>query len=355
MDVNPAAHDLPPMLSNDDHNTTNPERIWHLAYPEARITPARISREAVLQLVTSATKPKEYVLVDLRRDDFKGGAIDGYINLPAQSLYPTIPALYALFQAAGVRQVICYCGSSCHRGPRAAGWFADYVAAQGAPATESLVMTGGMQGWAAGGPEFVRRMHRALFVNVMDLHSSHWERRSLSAIGFSLAENVYHSLHNTVVGNLTLALAGNISGYWVSAATIDTLGRWLIQSGSFAILTILFCIFGFTYHSLSSSSLIALYVLCPSFSNSGANSTTFIVFEEIFRTRSHSTVHGLSAGAGKLGAVITQALVRLLKNKGATDKSLNHVMQIFAAFMVCRLGTTLLIPETKRQYLEYLI
>ncbi len=98
----------------------------------------------------------------------------------------------------------------------------------------------------------------------------------LKAIGFAGSTNVYHSLYNTAVGNLILALAGNIPGYWVSVATIDTIGRKPIQMASFIILTLLFCIIGFAYHRLSAHGLLALYVLCQFFSNFGANSTTFI-------------------------------------------------------------------------------
>jgi len=98
----------------------------------------------------------------------------------------------------------------------------------------------------------------------------------LRAIGYANSQNVYHSLYNTAVGNLILAVAGNIPGYWVSVATIDTIGRKPIQMASFVILTILFCIIGFAYHHLSPQALLGLYVLCQFFSNFGANSTTFI-------------------------------------------------------------------------------
>ena len=98
----------------------------------------------------------------------------------------------------------------------------------------------------------------------------------LKAIGYANSQNVYYSLYNVAVGNLILSLAGNIPGYWVSAATIDTIGRKPIQMGSFIVLTMLFCIIGFAYYQLSSHALFALYVLCQFFSNFGANSTTFI-------------------------------------------------------------------------------
>jgi MFS transporter, PHS family, inorganic phosphate transporter len=73
---------------------------------------------------------------------------------------------------------------------------------------------------------------------------------------------------------------------------------------------------------------------------------------EAFPTRYRSTAHGISAAAGKTGAVIAQALIGPLRNKGGTNKWLDHVMQIFALFMFCGIFTTLLIPETKRLSLE---
>jgi MFS transporter, PHS family, inorganic phosphate transporter len=98
----------------------------------------------------------------------------------------------------------------------------------------------------------------------------------LGAIGYASSPNVYDNLYNVAVGNLVLAAAGNVPGYWVSVATIDTIGRKPIQLGSFIILTVLFCIIGFGFHKLSPNALFALYVLCQFFFNFGANSTTFV-------------------------------------------------------------------------------
>ncbi|KAJ9161168.1 hypothetical protein NKR19_g2551 [Coniochaeta hoffmannii] len=49
---------------------------------------------------------KDFILVDLRKADHEGGTIRGSINLPAQSLWPTIPTLYKMFKAAGLRKII---------------------------------------------------------------------------------------------------------------------------------------------------------------------------------------------------------------------------------------------------------
>lgn len=42
----------------------------------------------------------------------QGGTIKDSINLPAQSIYYSIPALYNIFTAAGVQAVVFYCGKT---------------------------------------------------------------------------------------------------------------------------------------------------------------------------------------------------------------------------------------------------
>jgi arsenical-resistance protein 2 len=82
---------------------------------------------------SAESSDRDFVLVDLRRNDYEvmltfiriimhkadflkqGGTIRDAINLPAQSLYPTIPTLYSLFRAAGRNKIIWYC---CRLNPR---------------------------------------------------------------------------------------------------------------------------------------------------------------------------------------------------------------------------------------------
>jgi PHS family inorganic phosphate transporter-like MFS transporter len=183
----------------------------------------------------------------------------------------------------------------------------------------------------------------------------------LSSIGYSGGSNMYYVFYNTAVGNLILICAGAIPGYWVTVATVDTVGRKPIQLMGFTMLTILFIVIGFAYDPLSHShnGLLALYVLAQFFFNFGPNATTFIVPGECFPTRYRSTSHGISAASGKVGAIIAQCVFGPLITRGATPGStatpwLKHVMQIFALFMLCGIFTTLLIPETKRMSLEEL-
>jgi PHS family inorganic phosphate transporter-like MFS transporter len=89
----------------------------------------------------------------------------------------------------------------------------------------------------------------------------------------------------------------------------------------------------------------------------GPNTTTFIVPGECFPTRYRSTSHGISAASGKIGSIIAQGAISPLRVRGKPTTAnpspwLNHVMQIFSAFMFAGIFTTLLIPETKRRTLE---
>jgi PHS family inorganic phosphate transporter-like MFS transporter len=181
----------------------------------------------------------------------------------------------------------------------------------------------------------------------------------LTQIGYAKGENVHKIFFNQAVGNLIITCAGAIPGYWVTVATVDTIGRKPIQLIGFVILTAIFIVIGFAYHVLNGKALLALYVLAQFFFNFGPNATTFIVPGECFPTRYRSTAHGISAASGKIGAIIAQVLIGPLRTRGASPGSsdspwLNHVMQIYSAFMFAGIFTTLLIPETKRKTLEQL-
>lgn len=178
----------------------------------------------------------------------------------------------------------------------------------------------------------------------------------LQAIGYAGGQNLYHRLYNLAAGNCILICAGAIPGYWLAVATIDTVGRKPLQLIGFVMLTILFVIWGFAYHKISSHGMLAIYILIQLFFNWGPNTTTFIVPGECFPTRYRSTSHGISAGSGKIGSIIAQGAISPLRTRGATKDNpspwLNHVMQIFSAFMCAGIFTSLLIPETKRRTLE---
>ncbi|AMD20301.1 HDL443Wp [Eremothecium sinecaudum] len=180
----------------------------------------------------------------------------------------------------------------------------------------------------------------------------------LQTIGYASSNNVYEKLYNSAVGNLILICAGSLPGYWASVATIDTVGRKPVQIMGFVVLTVLFCIIGFCYDNLGDKGLLGMYVVCQFFQNFGPNVTTFIVPGECFPTRYRSTAHGISAAAGKLGAILAQTtLGTLIDHNCARDGKakncwLPNVMKIFALFMFAGLLLSFFIPETKRKTLE---
>ncbi|KAI1119512.1 major facilitator superfamily domain-containing protein [Nemania sp. NC0429] len=177
----------------------------------------------------------------------------------------------------------------------------------------------------------------------------------LETIGWSTkdATNTYDFLYNTAIGNLIIVLAGAVPGYWVSVATLDTLGRKTIQMGGFIILTILFIVWGFAYYHISDHSKLAIFVLAQFFFNFGPNMTTFIIPGEVFPTRYRSTSHGISAASGKIGSIIGQGAIATLRYRNG-GTWLDHVLQIYALFMFLGIFTTLCVPETKRKTLEEL-
>lgn len=168
---------------------------------------------------------------------------------------------------------------------------------------------------------------------------------------------VYQNLMNVSVGNLVLSLAGLIPGYWVAFLFIDSWGRKPIQLMGFIILTILFVIMGFAYDKLTatpsaSDAFVFLYCLTNFFQNFGPNTTTFVIPGEAFPTRYRSTAHGISAASGKLGAIVAQLGFGQLIDIGGKSKFVQHIMEIFAFFMLTGIFSTLLLPETKLKSLE---
>lgn len=139
----------------------------------------------------------------------------------------------------------------------------------------------------------------------------------LTAIGYFDGNTVYASLLNAAIGNLILVCAGSLPGYWLAIATIDTIGRKPIQIMGFFLLTIIFVVIGFAYPLLSSKGLLGFYVLAQFFFNFGPNTTTFIIPGECFPTRYRSTGHGISAAAGKIGAIAAQVIANRLLMKDA--------------------------------------
>ncbi|KAJ1806349.1 hypothetical protein LPJ56_005143 [Coemansia sp. RSA 2599] len=180
----------------------------------------------------------------------------------------------------------------------------------------------------------------------------------IGAIGFAgnlATDQPAHFIMYNCLGNIIINLLGSVPGYWITVFLIERLGRKKIQLLGFLMLTILYLILGFGYHQIldkSAGAFIFLFALAQLFQNFGPNVTTFVIPGEVFPTRFRATAHGISAASGKLGAIIAQGGFLQLTDMGGKDAWINHLLQIFALFMLVGAGATFWIPETKGKSLE---
>ncbi|KAI4385617.1 hypothetical protein MLD38_003620 [Melastoma candidum] len=162
-----------------------------------------------------------------------------------------------------------------------------------------------------------------------------------------------------------IALFAQVPGYWVTVFLIDKVGRFYIQLGGFFFMSVFMAVLGFRYDHLTgkscpvdnkydfcgghSSAFIALLALTLFFANFGPNSTTFIVPAELFPARLRSTCHGISAAAGKAGAIIGAFWVQ---NYTQDAKGTKTAIKVLAVVNMLGFVFTFLVPETKGRALE---
>ncbi|KAL6871440.1 hypothetical protein ACP4OV_014269 [Aristida adscensionis] len=105
-----------------------------------------------------------------------------------------------------------------------------------------------------------------------------------------------------------IALCGALPGYWFAVALVDVVGRKAIQFLGFAMMAAFMLAVAALYDGLTSPGrrpwLVAMYAFTFFFANFGPNSTTFVVPAEIFPAHVRTTCHGISAAAGKAGAIV---------------------------------------------------
>ncbi|KAL6127963.1 hypothetical protein ACLB2K_071324 [Fragaria x ananassa] len=164
---------------------------------------------------------------------------------------------------------------------------------------------------------------------------------------------------------LLMALATTVPGYWFTVFLIDRIGRFPIQLGGFILMSIFMAILGFEYEDLRGEKcpsdsrfdycngnpkvFAVLYGLTLFFANFGPNSTTFIVPAELFPARLRSTCHGISAAAGKAGAIIGAFVVQSYTQE---VKGVKRAIRGLALVNLFGVLFTLLVPETMGRSLE---
>jgi len=162
---------------------------------------------------------------------------------------------------------------------------------------------------------------------------------------------VFDFFWQRAIGNIIIALAGQVPGYWVTVLLIERMGRKPIQYLGFAVIfgCLLALAIGWNTISTNVTVFMTIYTIANFFFNFGPNSTTFVVPGEVFPTRWRSTGHGISAACGKVGAILgIQAVGPYFANNAQI------VLYTFSAIMLTGLAATALIPETAGKTLEEL-
>jgi len=166
-----------------------------------------------------------------------------------------------------------------------------------------------------------------------------------------------------------VALFASVPGYWCTVYFIDKIGRYKIQLGGFFVMSVCMLFLGLNYREYRGDEcksddkydycggkhtlFVILFEFTLFFANFGPNSTTFIVPAELFPARFRSTCHGISAAAGKAGAIIGAFVVQSYTDN-AEDKIKGIKIALMPLSVVNLLGffCTFLVPETRGRSLE---
>jgi MFS transporter, PHS family, inorganic phosphate transporter len=158
------------------------------------------------------------------------------------------------------------------------------------------------------------------------------------------------SLIGTTAWTLAIFAVAALPGYLLAAATIDRIGRKVVQIAGFAVITAAFlCLYLIPGATTTLVPFLLLFGATYFFSEFGPNTTTFVYPAEIFPVRVRTTCHGIAAAAGKIGAFIgTYALTWLLPAIG-----LGRTSAIVAGVAFLGLvATVTMLPEPKGSSLE---
>jgi len=175
----------------------------------------------------------------------------------------------------------------------------------------------------------------------------------LKQIGFAGAASypVLEQVRLLALGNVLLALAAAVPGYWAAVALIDRVGRRPLQFIGFGVMASAFLFLALAWNSLVLflPGFLAVYGMTFFFANFGPNTTTFVYPSEVFPTAFRTTGHGLAAASGKIGAVVAVALFPALYL--AYGLPWFFGLLAIVSFLGC-IVTLATLPETSQRSLE---
>jgi MFS transporter, PHS family, inorganic phosphate transporter len=157
----------------------------------------------------------------------------------------------------------------------------------------------------------------------------------------------------TILLQLAIVAVFALPGYAVAILLLDRVGRRTIQLLGFAMMALMFLLIGLIPAVTTTlAPFLVLYGISYFFTEFGPNMTTFIYPAELFPTEVRTTGHGISAGAGKLGAFIGAFLFPDIL---ASHIGLRGAMVICGVVAIAGLVLTFFtLPETRGKTLEEL-
>lgn len=179
--------------------------------------------------------------------------------------------------------------------------------------------------------------------------------------------NAIGEVYRVARAQTLIALCSTVPGYWFTVAFIDIIGRFAIQLMGFFFMTVFMFALAIPYHhwTLHDNRIgfIIMYSLTFFFANFGPNATTFVVPAEIFPARLRSTCHGISAAAGKAGAIVgaygflyaSQSTNPKLTDPGyPTGIGIRNSLIVLGVINFLGMVFTFLVPEPNGKSLEEL-
>ncbi|KAL3517696.1 hypothetical protein ACH5RR_020285 [Cinchona calisaya] len=195
-----------------------------------------------------------------------------------------------------------------------------------------------------------------------------FQKDIFSAIGWLPAAksmNAIEEVFKIAKAQTLIALCGTVPGYWFTVCLIDRMGRFTIQLMGFSIMTIFMFALAIPYEHWTKPGnhigFVVLYSLTFFFANFGPNATTFVVPAEIFPARLRATCHGISAAAGKSGAIVGAfGFLYLSQNEDKTKTDagyppgigMRNSLLVLAVIDLLGALFTFLVPEAKGKSLE---
>ncbi|KAJ9700685.1 hypothetical protein PVL29_006147 [Vitis rotundifolia] len=195
-----------------------------------------------------------------------------------------------------------------------------------------------------------------------------FQKDIFSAIGWIPAAktmNALEEVYKIARAQTLIALCSTVPGYWFTVALIDRMGRFAIQLMGFFFMTVFMFALAIPYnhwtHKENRIGFVVMYSLTFFFANFGPNATTFVVPAEIFPARLRSTCHGISAAAGKAGAIVGAfgfLYAAQSQNKANVDKGyptgigVKNSLIVLGCVNFLGMLFTFLVPESKGKSLE---